>query len=71
MFKDTEKCSNNAHLEVGKYELWEIYMTMGICSLHYILKVEEKIPWTEEPDGSQSIGSQRVGHDQQLTFFLL
>ena len=23
-----------------------------------------KIPWTEEPDGLQSMGSQRVGHDQ-------
>ena len=23
----------------------------------------EKIPWTEEPGGLQSIGSQRVGHD--------
>ena len=23
-----------------------------------------RIPWTEEPDGLQSIGSQRVGHDQ-------
>ena len=22
-----------------------------------------KIPWTEEPGSSQSIGSQRVGHD--------
>ena len=22
-----------------------------------------KIPWTEEPGGLQSIGSQRVGHD--------
>ena len=22
-----------------------------------------KIPWTEEPSGLQSIGSQRVGHD--------
>ena len=22
-----------------------------------------KIPWTEEPDGLQSMGSQRVGHD--------
>ena len=22
-----------------------------------------KIPWTEESDGLQSIGSQRVGHD--------
>ena len=23
-----------------------------------------KIPWTEEPGGLQSIGSQRVGHDR-------
>ena len=22
-----------------------------------------EIPWTEEPDGLQSMGSQRVGHD--------
>ena len=22
-----------------------------------------KIPWTEEPDGLQSVGSQRVAHD--------
>ena len=22
-----------------------------------------RIPWTEEPDGLQTIGSQRVGHD--------
>ena len=22
-----------------------------------------RIPWTEEPDGLQSLGSQRVGHD--------
>ena len=23
-----------------------------------------RIPWTEEPDGLQSMGSQRVGHDE-------
>ena len=23
-----------------------------------------RIPWTEEPGGPQSIGSQRIGHDQ-------
>ena len=23
-----------------------------------------RIPWTEEPDGPQSTGSQRVGHDR-------
>ena len=25
--------------------------------------IAQRIPWTEEPDGLQSIGSQRVGHD--------
>ena len=34
-----------------------------------------RIPWTEEPEGLQSIGSQRVRHDlttteQQQSFFL-
>ena len=32
-----------------------------------------RIPWTEEPGGLQSVGSQRVGHDlatkQQRTWF--
>ena len=23
-----------------------------------------RIPWTEEPDGLQSMGSQRVGHEE-------
>ena len=27
-----------------------------------------KIPWMEEPDGLQSMGSLRVGHDFTLTF---
>ena len=25
--------------------------------------IAQRIPWTEEPDGLLSIGSQRVGHD--------
>ena len=35
-----------------------------------------EIPWTEEPDGVQSMGSQRVGHDlatkqqQQFVYYL-
>ena len=28
-----------------------------------------RIPWTEEPGGLQSMGSQRVGHDWALTLF--
>ena len=30
---------------------------MAICSI-----LAWKIPWTEEPGGPQSVGSQRVGH---------
>ena len=29
-----------------------------------------KIPWTEEPGRLQSVGSQRVGHAEQLHFSL-
>ena len=29
-----------------------------------------KIPWTEEPGGLQSTGSQRVGHDRVTSFSL-
>ena len=28
----------------------------------------EKIPWTEEPGGLQSMGSLRVGHDRATSF---
>ena len=28
-----------------------------------------RIPWTEEPNGVQSIGSQRVGHDEATFTF--
>ena len=33
----------------------------GIATHSSILA--ERIPWTEEPGGIQSMGSQRVGHD--------
>ena len=29
-----------------------------------------RIPWTEEPGGLQSTGSQRVGHDSETSFSL-
>ena len=28
-----------------------------------------RIPWTEEPGGLQSMGSQRVGHDRAINAF--
>ena len=30
-----------------------------------------RVPWIEEPGGVQSMGSQRVRHDRQLTLSLL
>ena len=30
-----------------------------------------RIPWTEEPGGIQSMGPQRVGHDEQQTWAAL
>ena len=37
----------------------------GLATLSSILAW--RIPWTEEPGGLQSMGSQRVGHTEQLT----
>ena len=40
---------------------WEDPLEEGMATHSSILA--RKIPWTEEPSGLQSIGSQRVGHD--------
>ena len=40
---------------------WEDPLEKGIATHFSILAW--RIPWTEEPDGLQSMGSQRVGHD--------
>ena len=40
---------------------WEDPLEEEIATHSSILAWE--IPWTEEPGGLQSIGSQRVGHD--------
>ena len=39
---------------------WEDLLDKGMATHSSILAWE--IPWTEEPGGLQSIGSQRVGH---------
>ena len=41
---------------------WEDLMEEGMATHSSILAW--RIPWTEEPDGLQSIGLQRVGHDR-------
>ena len=40
---------------------WEDPMEEGVATHSSILAW--RIPWTEEPGGLQSMGSQRVGHD--------
>ena len=40
---------------------WENSLEEGMATHFSILAW--RIPWTEEPGGLQSIGSQRVGHD--------
>ena len=40
---------------------WEDPLEEGMATHSSILAW--RIPWTEEPGGLQSIGSQRVGHD--------
>ena len=40
---------------------WEYPLEKGIATHSSILAW--RIPWTEEPDELQSMGSQRVGHD--------
>ena len=40
---------------------WEYPLEKGMATHSSILAW--KIPWTEEPGGLQSMGSQRVGHD--------
>ena len=41
---------------------WEDSLEAGMATYSTILAW--RIPWTEEPGGLQSTGSQRVGHDR-------
>ena len=40
---------------------WDDPLEKGMATRSSILA--RRIPWTEEPGGLQSMGSQRVGHD--------
>ena len=40
---------------------WEDHLEKGMATISSILAW--KTPWTEEPSGLQSMGSQRVGYD--------
>ena len=40
---------------------WEDPLDKGIATHSSILA--QRVPWTEEPSGLQSMGSQRVRHD--------
>ena len=44
---------------------WEDPLEKGMVT-HFII-LAWRIPWMEEPGGLQSVGSQRVGYDEQLS----
>ena len=46
---------------------WEDPLERGMATHSSILAW--RIPWTEEPGGLQSMGSQRVGHDRETSTF--
>ena len=50
-----------AKQEMGSTPGWDDPLEKEM-STHFSI-LAWKIPWTEEPGGLQSIGSQRVGHD--------
>ena len=58
-------------LTAFKYTMQCIYVCVCVCACIYMCKemathssiLAWRIPWTEEPGGLQSKGSQRVGHD--------
>ena len=51
----------NADIRDNQSLGWEGPLEEGMATHSSILPW--RIPWTEEPGGLQSIGSQRVGHD--------
>ena len=54
--------SSSKKAEVGKFR--------HACNGTHSSTLAWKIPWTEEPGGLQSMGSQRVGHDQATSLSL-
>ena len=48
-----------------------LYACSPGCKSWLIHQYEMKIPWTEEPGGLQSMGSQRVGHDWATNFHFI
>ena len=47
--------------DLGSIPVWEDPLEEGMATHSSLLAW--RIPWTEEPDGLQSMRSQRVGHD--------
>ena len=58
---DGKESACNAE-DLGSIPGWERSPREGKATHSSILA--GRIPWTEEPDGLQSMGSQRVGHDK-------
>ena len=50
---------------------WEDPLEEDMATHSHTSILAGKISWTEEPDGLQSIGLQRVRHNWENTFFFL
>jgi len=46
-----------------KFMIYFLLLTLEKAMAPHSSTLAWKIPWTEEPDGLQSMGSRRVGHD--------
>ena len=56
-----EPTCNSGDIEPGSIIGREDLLEEGMATHSFILAWRD--PWTEEPDGLQSMGSQRAGHD--------
>ena len=59
---DSMKAESIVWMIKRKHECWFIHSELEEMAIHSNT-LAWKIPWTEEPDRLQSMGSQRVGHD--------
>ena len=57
------QCTRSTDKNIFSINSWILKLMEKAMALHYSSTLAWKIPWMEEPDGLQSMRSQRVGHD--------
>ena len=56
-------CSHMIHLQIIRFNMLKLGLESKKAMAPYSSTLAWKIPWMEEPDALQSMGSPRVGHD--------